>query len=979
MLYMSTFGKKVTSAVLTSAVVLTAIGSAAGVQAAYTNLDAANKLANLGVVVDQSANPAAYRLADTVQRQEALKIMMKLSGQEVSQEACTSPFADIADSDWACKYAVAALNSGFIAANDNYRPADEVSKIEALKMVMKARGFEKDTTVADWKEGYVNAAVEKQIANAFSDYNASAERGVMFVWAAEAVAPTVEVVEDDIDLGELLGLGDDEEVEETPTEVVETEEVETTVEDETVVSGDDNLTVSLNPETPSDGLAPADTARVPLLVFDVAAGSEDVTLQEATLEFIGLGSYTDLDSVSIYNSKWVQVSKSKNFSEVTREISFDNDIVVEAGNTMTLTVVGTISPADSDTNVTYGVKLIDLKASSDVEGEDLIGALLVPADFSNVGELKLNIDEVSGTDITIGDEITLADFELDEKSDDEDVNVKTITFSLWGWMDYDDLSDLVLYIDWEEVVSDLVIDSDDEIVAYVDYTIAAKDNASFVLKGVVTGSVSDTLSANLKEVYAIGARSGVNIWLIGDAYGSVASARTIEGSEINVSFDKSDIDEAKPDAEEVNVWTLTLSTDGECNVDRLEVKVEYTGNSSSVTGVSGAIDDMDLDGRSYDNVSSTALTTKSAVPVDPVNTDTTLYYYFEDISLNNESFSLPLTFDLVDDSDLNTSNLEFTVKLVSVEDEDNNETYDLATANINDILSTNSLKTNDIDVKTANITFTSTSVNDRLLVLWNGIEAVAYKGKISVGDADAVSVNDFNFTTTSNTSLSNSADLTDIIDTATLNVGGKTFDWDIKTTGIDFNTNLEIEAGSKSVEVMMTVILKDNDGIANWDTLELEVKTADLADDVEDSDNNEIDTANLNDDSINDNLASVELLDKGELSITLKDDVDTDDNLENAVLAGSDDVTLAELELEAEYEDVKVKELSFTIVGDASSTLKNVRLVSGSTTIATADEPIYDGSTNTVITFDDDFVISEEDNVMDVEWVADLYSITTVG
>ena len=83
MLYMSTFGKKVTSAVLTSAVVLTAIGSATGVQAAYTNLDAANKLAGLGVVVDQSTNPSAYRLADTVQRQEALKIMMKLSGKEV--------------------------------------------------------------------------------------------------------------------------------------------------------------------------------------------------------------------------------------------------------------------------------------------------------------------------------------------------------------------------------------------------------------------------------------------------------------------------------------------------------------------------------------------------------------------------------------------------------------------------------------------------------------------------------------------------------------------------------------------------------------------------------------------------------------------------------------------------------------------------------------------------------------------------------
>lgn len=174
---MSTFAKKVTSAVLTSAIVLTTAGSTAGVNAALMNqIDAANTLANQNVIVDQSTNPSAYRLADTIQRKEALKVMMKLSDKTVSQGACTSPFADIKDTDWACKYAVAALNAGFIAKNATFRPDDNVSKIEALKMVMKARGIEKDTTASDWRAGYVNAAVNAKIAESFSDYNTAATR-----------------------------------------------------------------------------------------------------------------------------------------------------------------------------------------------------------------------------------------------------------------------------------------------------------------------------------------------------------------------------------------------------------------------------------------------------------------------------------------------------------------------------------------------------------------------------------------------------------------------------------------------------------------------------------------------------------------------------------------------------------------------------------------------------------------------------------
>jgi hypothetical protein len=84
-------------------------------------------------------------------------------------------------------------------------------------------------------------------------------------------------------------------------------------------------------------------------------------------------------------------------------------------------------------------------------------------------------------------------------------------------------------------------------------------------------------------------------------------------------------------------------------------------------------------------------------------------------------------------------------------------------------------------------------------------------------------------------------------------------------------------------------------------------------------------------DNINTHLAKTVLLDHGTFTLRIKNDPDTDDNLKNTVLAGTSNVTLAELELEAKYEDIKVKEITFDFgYGkeiDFSNTLTNVKLV----------------------------------------------------
>lgn len=167
---------------------------------AYTNSDVktANFLADKSIVVDKSSSPIDYRLDDTITRREMLKIMMKLSGKTV-EDICDNSFGDMNASDWGCKYAEAALDNSYIAANANFRPADNISKIESLKMIMQAKGIARfDNT--DWRVGYTQKAEDQDlISYAFSDYDTAAKRSWIFTIAGNTFSD-FNIVKDKSDL-----------------------------------------------------------------------------------------------------------------------------------------------------------------------------------------------------------------------------------------------------------------------------------------------------------------------------------------------------------------------------------------------------------------------------------------------------------------------------------------------------------------------------------------------------------------------------------------------------------------------------------------------------------------------------------------------------------------------------------------------------------------------------------------------------------
>ena len=107
-------------------------------------------------------------------------------------------------------------------------------------------------------------------------------------------------------------------------------------------------------------------------------------------------------------------------------------------------------------------------------------------------------------------------------------------------------------------------------------------------------------------------------------------------------------------------------------------------------------------------------------------------------------------------------------------------------------------------------------------------------------------------------------------------------------------------------------------------------------------------------------------------------DGEYEDEINSTVLAGESNITLAELEVITDYEDVEVEELEFSIAGDFSSTFEEVRMVLSDGSSYTAESTVFDG-TDTIVLFED-IVFMESDNAtVDGKIVADIASYSTEG
>ncbi len=158
--------------------------------ASYTDLSAANKLASANIIVDKSATPAAYRLGETLLRQEGVGTAGKALGiipmTPVSDYTCAGKFSDVSEA-WVCRAAELAAKAGLTnASNAMFRPKDNLTKYEAMLFALRS-----SCTVPTDKSvsGVANFAAEAGIITNAASFNgtAAATRGEFFRYVATAM------------------------------------------------------------------------------------------------------------------------------------------------------------------------------------------------------------------------------------------------------------------------------------------------------------------------------------------------------------------------------------------------------------------------------------------------------------------------------------------------------------------------------------------------------------------------------------------------------------------------------------------------------------------------------------------------------------------------------------------------------------------------------------------------------------------------
>ncbi|MBT5492786.1 hypothetical protein HOK00_11395 [bacterium] len=290
---------KKSTATVALVALLSGIFSAGVSASSSTEIEAANALADNGVITDHSDDTAAYNLNQNVLRQEIAAVARGIAGLD-KKTTCDESFTDVTattPNDWACYSVEALLDADLIASNTMFKPEMEISKAEAVGMMVKAAfgdEYAYDAGLAtSWMEQVVAFAVDKGVVKNFTNYDTAATRGFVFEAGNEAMMASEEVVEECDEVSQLLGLCD---------EVADDNGDDEGGDDVVVISGDNLLMAELSATTPAGTDLPLAANGVNVLSFDVTAGSEDVSITAMELERTGFGE-SAADEVAVYSEE----------------------------------------------------------------------------------------------------------------------------------------------------------------------------------------------------------------------------------------------------------------------------------------------------------------------------------------------------------------------------------------------------------------------------------------------------------------------------------------------------------------------------------------------------------------------------------------------------------------------------------------------------------------------------------------------------
>lgn len=535
---MSNLFKKVTSTVSVVAVVASAMGSTLVASAANTFTPYADALATAGIISKQ-ANEAGYNLGNNVTRAEMAKVAVNIKKADVKE--CTGKvFSDVtANLGDLCGYVEAAANAGLVNKTAaKFRPLDLVTRAEALKMLLSAKGIAPITEDQGFKDlgsdetlnGYINAAAKAGIINKGTAFNPNntATRGEAFKIAANSAGLTTTATAetgDDLNLGDLFG--DTTATGTTSTGTTSSTGVTSTGTTTNVAAGD--LEVALGAKSPANGTQIPSTGIVRFAVVDFTAGGADISINTVELKKSGLASIPSGTRVWFEKAGTRLSGKASFTSENSAVVSFAPALVVKAGSTESLDLyVELASTAGND----FAFSSAAIVSSAQNTKGSFVTPTLRTASYT-VAASTFTAQGSAQTYNASSDAVELAKFTIanaDVASDTRDLKFQSIALYQSGTANLTNLSDIVLERNGV-VVSSAAVVAGKTLTLTVADTIKDGASAIYYVKAKINNVelTTDTYQLYLKNT------SDVNLVETDSAFRSTLTSSALVGALYSVT------------------------------------------------------------------------------------------------------------------------------------------------------------------------------------------------------------------------------------------------------------------------------------------------------------------------------------------------------------------------------------------------------------------------------------------------------------
>ena len=971
-----------------------AVVSVAPGASAFTNaqLDAANTLAASGIIVDHSNDPIAYNMDQTVLRQEIAAVARGIyevdNGVAVNSaktSTCANAFADVSATNpnvWACYTVEGLLNADVIAGNPTFRPEENITKSEALGMVVRATcndyAFDASSSLT-WQEQLGAFASARGIAS-FTDYNTAATRGFTFeagVNSMNACSDTDTTSDTDDLLSDLLNDLDNDTTTDTNTGTDTTTDTSTTTNNgdldiDTSIPTDNGVTggileVSLSPATPESATIPASVNGIPVAAFDFSAGDSDVTISQIVIKRRGLSDEDTLTSLAAFTSLGRASNEKDDNNENDTEAQLNLSggwVVILAGQTRTITIVADLGVAAEAANDEFALELVEVQASADVQVNGALRAntmrigsvdapLLIFTPGSSVSDPKLG---ERGADIF--------EFEI-EGANDEDVILRSITFE--GSSDAeDDLINFELYYDNDLVAFTEVMNDDYVTFDLGDGILIEEDKTEdFTVTADVIEGATDIIEFRIDEALDITAEStkfgfgaAVNIDDV-ENFGDLGSVE-IEAGELTITEVEPEFDEIREDKDNLVLGGFKVTNVAGENLELEEfgvlIDLRNDGDLATVDGVIATAETI------FEEIELYSLDTGSSYELDDINNIGLSAVFSEDsvdVILNEGVTEWQIRADTVDDIE-NFDAISFEISFVTGDDQASTQGSFLVVEQDDDEevedITPSSVTFNTIDGAQSGAQVSLIPLAD-IDVVRGADDVVALQFEIEAEESSDIFIDEFTVNVRSNSGAA-AATNQEIAEVklyqgsiSEANLLDSESGSQIGTTGdVSFDDVDDIFiAANDTEEFIVTISIVDgNDASDNSDY----VATL-TALDIDDDENDEIEANGLPLTSARD----ITVNDTGTIITLAFDPANRDNEFDKQGLAG-EDIIIASYDVRADNEEVDVEEVVFTLEATGSGILElqntviNATLLLNGVEIETNTSGDIDAAAGT-ISFDD--------------------------